>query len=112
MPTKHPAPPRDLAQIGYDAVQRIIRLTEGPTIPSPAIPFPTDPFAGGPVKNPDTKTANVEEMVRKAIAEGKNPGAVLLGSLGASKGGKARAKSLSKEQRKQIAKKAAKARWG
>jgi len=41
----------------------------------------------------------------------KNPAAVALGKLGASKGGKARAKKLTAEQRKEIAKKAARARW-
>lgn len=42
---------------------------------------------------------------------GKNPAAVALGRLGGLKGGKARAKSLSKKKRSQIATKAAKARW-
>lgn len=41
----------------------------------------------------------------------KNPAAVALGLLGASKGGKARAAKLSPAKRKQIAKKAAKTRW-
>jgi hypothetical protein len=44
--------------------------------------------------------------------DGKNPAAVALGKLGGSKGGKARAKALSKKQRAAIAKKAAAARWG
>jgi len=43
--------------------------------------------------------------------EGKNPNAVALGRLGGLKGGKARAASLTPKKRKQIAKKAAKARW-
>lgn len=42
----------------------------------------------------------------------KNPHAQGLSKLGASKGGKARAKNLSAKKRKAIAKKAAKARWG
>ena len=42
----------------------------------------------------------------------KNPAAVALGRLGGLKGGKARAKKLTPEQRKEIAKKAARARWG
>ena len=42
----------------------------------------------------------------------KNPAAVMLGRLGGLKGGKARAKKLSKKRRKEIAQKAAKARWG
>jgi hypothetical protein len=45
------------------------------------------------------------------MAEEKNPAAVALGKLGASKGGKARAEKLTPEQRKEIARKAAEARW-
>jgi hypothetical protein len=41
----------------------------------------------------------------------KNPNAVALGRLGGLKGGKARKESLTPDQRKDIAKKAAKARW-
>jgi hypothetical protein len=44
--------------------------------------------------------------------EGKNPAAVALGRLGGLKGGNARAKKLTKEQRSEAARKAAKARWG
>ena len=43
--------------------------------------------------------------------EGKNPSAVALGRLGGKKGGKARAAKLTKEQRSEIARKAARARW-
>ena len=42
---------------------------------------------------------------------GKNPAAVALGRLGGLVGGKARAASLSKKKRSEIAKKAAAARW-
>jgi hypothetical protein len=42
---------------------------------------------------------------------GKNPAAVALGRLGGAKGGKARAAKLTAEQRSEIAKKAAAARW-
>lgn len=41
----------------------------------------------------------------------RNPAAVTLSKLGASKGGKARAAKLSPAKRKAIAKKAAEARW-
>jgi hypothetical protein len=55
------------------------------------------------------------EIVRDATQgtniEGKNPAAVALGRLGGLKGGKARANKLTPEQRKEIAKKAAEARW-
>jgi hypothetical protein len=42
----------------------------------------------------------------------RNPAAVALSKLGASKGGKARAAKLSAKERKAIAKKAAAKRWG
>ena len=41
----------------------------------------------------------------------KNPHAVALGRLGGQKGGRARAKKLTPEQRRDIARKAAEARW-
>lgn len=41
----------------------------------------------------------------------KNPAAVALGRLGGKKGGKARAEKLTSEERKEIAQKAARARW-
>ena len=41
----------------------------------------------------------------------KNPAAVALGRLGGLRGGKARAEKLSAKKRKEIAQKAAKARW-
>lgn len=41
----------------------------------------------------------------------KNQAAVELGRLGGSKGGQARAKKLTSEERSEIAKKAAEARW-
>ena len=43
--------------------------------------------------------------------DGKNPAAVALGRLGGLKGGKARAAKLTPEERSEIARKAAKARW-
>lgn len=55
--------------------------------------------------------ATGENLLNKAIKEGKNPAAVMLGRLGGLKGGKARAKKLNAKQRKEIAQKAAKTRW-
>ena len=49
-----------------------------------------------------------EDQIKK---DDKNPAAVELGRLGGKKGGVARAKKLSPEERKAIAQKAAKARW-
>ena len=51
------------------------------------------------------------EDVPKPQDSNKNPYAVELGRLGGLKGGKARAKKLTPEQRKDIAQKAAQARW-
>jgi len=55
--------------------------------------------------------ATLEEIQKKAIAEGKNPAAVMLGRLGGLKGGKARAKKLTAQERSAIAKQAAQTRW-
>jgi hypothetical protein len=42
----------------------------------------------------------------------KNPAAVALGKLGGERGGKARAEKLSSDERREIARRAAAARWG
>lgn len=56
--------------------------------------------------------ATIEEKPKKLHdATGKNPAAVALGRLGGLKGGKARAEKLSAKKRKEIAKRAAQARW-
>ena len=52
------------------------------------------------------------QIVATATAEGKNPAAVMLGRLGGLKGGRARAKALTKAERSEIAKRAARSRWG
>ncbi len=59
----------------------------------------------------DQVTTEDEQLRARALEEGKNPAAVSLGRLGGLKGGKARAAILSAEQRSEIAKKAAEARW-
>ena len=51
------------------------------------------------------------EVEDKPEDEGKNPHAVALGRMGGLKGGRARAKKLSAAKRKEIAKRAARARW-
>lgn len=67
-------------------------------------------------KNEDVNEAAFR-VVREATekhdpeAQKKNPAAVALGRLGASKGGHARAAKLSAKKRAQIARKAAMARW-
>lgn len=57
-----------------------------------------------------TEDYTEKEPPKKEKSE-KNPAAVALGRLGGLKGGKARAEKLSAKRRKEIAKKAAKARW-
>ena len=52
----------------------------------------------------------VEELTHDPD-EGKSPKAVRAGRLGGKKGGKARTAKLSPERRREIAKKAAAARW-
>ena len=56
--------------------------------------------------------ADEEEPESEDEGAEKNPAAVALGRLGGKKGGPARAAKLSARKRKEIAKNAAKARWG
>ena len=51
------------------------------------------------------------EPVEEPKPDTRNPAAVVLSKLGASKGGKVRAAQLSANKRSDIAKKAAKTRW-
>lgn len=66
-------------------------------------------------KNKVTKDINIlaASIVEGATTEstGKNLAAMVLGSLGGKKGGPARAKKLTPEQRSDIARRAAQARW-
>jgi len=55
--------------------------------------------------------ATEEKKESSLVIPAKNPAAVALGRLGGLKGGKARAEKLSAKKRKEIASKAAKARW-
>lgn len=55
-------------------------------------------------------TGEAEEALPADV--GKNPAAVELGRLGGRKGGKARAASLTPEERRAAAQKAAAVRWG
>lgn len=52
----------------------------------------------------------IEEIAREE--PGKNPAAVALGRKGGLKGGRARMDSLTAEERRKLALKAARARWG
>ncbi len=61
--------------------------------------------------DPNEMAAQIVAQATGEPTEDKNPAAVELGRLGGLKGGKARAAKLSAKKRRQIAKKAAKARW-
>jgi hypothetical protein len=59
----------------------------------------------------DIATGQVEDRPPTAEEQGKDPAAVKRGTVGGKKGGPARALTLSKPRRVEIAKKAAKTRW-
>lgn len=63
----------------------------------------------------ETPEAALRAVLREAGAEvpsERSAAAAAMGRAGGAKGGAARAAALSKKQRSEIAKKAAKARWG
>jgi hypothetical protein len=62
---------------------------------------------------PKSQDVNVlaASIVEEATKAGKDPLAVELGRRGGLKGGVARAKKLTPEQRQEIARRAARARW-
>ena len=64
-------------------------------------------------RTPDVNViaATITEQATDEARIVKNPAAVALGRLGGLKGGRARAEKLSPEKRKEIAQKAAEARW-
>jgi len=96
-------------QPDYQQVARKVLDTVAPDAEPKAIkPAKTPPRPKGKQDAEDIDRAAGEGM---AQPQGKNPAAVALGRLGGLKGGKARAESLSKRKRSQIAKKAAEARW-
>lgn len=67
-------------------------------------------------KDTNKKAKSVVDMATGGDSEttldGKNAAAVALGRKGGLKGGKARAAALTAKRRREIAKKAAAARWG
>lgn len=88
---------------GYQAPKREDSLQQeayGPTTRASSL---VEIFLTSQAYGPDMKSPSKDRE--------KNPAAVALGRLGGLKGGKARAKALSKDDLVRIAKKAAKARW-
>jgi hypothetical protein len=80
-----------------------------------ALRMPKDPKGR---KRPADVIGNAVRVMKIATGEieeppdTRNQAALELSRLGASKGGKTRAKSLSPRRRREVAKKAAKVRWG
>lgn len=62
-------------------------------------------------KDPNVIAVNIVGQATDEAKLEKNPAAVALGRLGGLKGGKARMSKLTPEQRSEMAKRAAKARW-
>jgi hypothetical protein len=91
MPTRSSKPKkekRDFSQVAFDLVAKL--TSEKPS--------------QGDIDEPDISTAlNNEELRKKVMQE--------MGRRGGVKGGKARAESLTEEQKKIIASNAANARW-
>jgi hypothetical protein len=85
MPKRSSKP--DENEMAFDGLQELLRRDEARD-------------AGQPIDEPAEESEPA-----------KNPAAVALGRLGGLKGGKARAAKLSAKKRKEIAKKAAEARW-
>jgi hypothetical protein len=59
----------------------------------------------------DIASGEIEDREPAPTSDRKDPAAVSLGRRGGLKGGKARAAKMTAEQRAEIARKAAKARW-
>ena len=74
-------------------------------------PETTDPI-GAPCSSCHAPTERVEILARRRQAIAINPHAAALGRLGGLKGGPARAAALTAEQRQDIARRAARKRWG
>lgn len=73
-------------------------------------PVDLNQLAASIVADATDDAPSTEQQPAAPIKE-KDPLAVELGRRGGKKGGKARAASLTPEQRREIAKKAARARW-
>jgi hypothetical protein len=67
---------------------------------------------GTPCPGCHAPTERVEVLGRKTKPVTANPHAAALGRLGGLKGGPARAQALSAERRREIARRAARKRWG
>lgn len=74
-------------------------------------PAEADPI-GGVCSSCHAPTERVAIVARRSKPVAQNPHAAALGRLGGLKGGPARAQALSAERRREIARRAARKRWG
>jgi hypothetical protein len=98
---KRPKRPRDPNQLAHQVfLESIGERPPAATPESPVQPIVAAPPKPAPVSEP---AAELPE---------KNQHAVALSRLGASKGGQARTQGMTPEERRELARKAARARWG
>src|SRR5215207_9670977 len=67
---------------------------------------------GAPCPSCHAPSERVEVLARRTKPQALNPHAAALGRLGGLKGGPSRARALSAERRREIGRRAARARWG
>jgi hypothetical protein len=72
----------------------------------------TEDLIGPPCTRCKAPTERVQVLNRRSVPQEPNPHAAALGRLGGLKGGPARARALSAKRRREIAKAAARVRWG
>ncbi len=108
MPKRSRKEPKDINQLAKTIVEEATK--ESYTEEPPEIEPPEErPERKDPSQQPPERKEPPKDPTEEPT--GKNPAAVALGRLGGLKGGKARANKLSAKRRKEIAQKAAKARW-
>jgi Rieske Fe-S protein len=101
-------PARDFNQIA----RAIVDQATGETTLPPAKKKPARPKNKQDAADRDRADSEGMAQPQGKKPPKKNPAAVALGRRGGLKGGKARAAKLTKEQRSESARKAARARWG
>ena len=112
--SKGPPPERRRNTMSADGIQVVMRRCticdwEAQLVERGKDAEPLCPWCYGPTERTSVLGLVVPEQYRPGE---KNPYAASLGRLGGLKGGRARAASLTAKQRREIASKAARARWG
>ena len=74
-------------------------------------PADTDAI-GAPCESCHAPTERIATLARRTVPVAANPHAAALGRLGGLRGGPARAAALTPERRREIARRAARRRWG